>query len=108
MLYKNVEMAVKINSKHSKQQLRGETVAEAKQGLKEEGGKRGKSAKEAQDAQDFKEAPDFRSNIKVMRHPDHAPILQASTIFWAHHEKIVVVDQSLAFVGGLDLCYGRW
>ena len=26
----------------------------------------------------------------------------------AHHEKIVVVDQSYAFVGGIDLCYGRW
>ncbi len=27
---------------------------------------------------------------------------------WAHHEKLVVVDQSFAFVGGIDLCYGRW
>ncbi|XP_025031025.1 phospholipase D2 [Python bivittatus] len=44
-------------------------------------------------------------NIKVMRHPDHV----SSIIFlWAHHEKLVVVDQSVAFLGGLDLAYGRW
>ena len=30
------------------------------------------------------------------------------TLFWAHHEKLVIIDQSLAFVGGIDLCYGRW
>lgn len=27
---------------------------------------------------------------------------------WAHHEKIVCIDQTTAFVGGIDLCYGRW
>lgn len=27
---------------------------------------------------------------------------------WAHHEKLIVVDQLIAFVGGVDLCYGRW
>uniref|UniRef100_K7F6G5 Phospholipase n=1 Tax=Pelodiscus sinensis TaxID=13735 RepID=K7F6G5_PELSI len=44
-------------------------------------------------------------NIKVMRHPDHV----SSIVFlWAHHEKLVVVDQSVAFLGGLDLAYGRW
>ncbi|XP_053861774.1 phospholipase D2 isoform X2 [Malaclemys terrapin pileata] len=44
-------------------------------------------------------------NIKVMRHPDHV----SSVVFlWAHHEKLVVVDQSVAFLGGLDLAYGRW
>jgi hypothetical protein len=26
----------------------------------------------------------------------------------AHHQKSVIVDQDIAFVGGLDLCYGRW
>ncbi|XP_034255321.1 phospholipase D1 isoform X2 [Thrips palmi] len=44
-------------------------------------------------------------NIKVLRHPDHA---KAGVFLWAHHEKIVVVDQTYAFVGGIDLCYGRW
>jgi phospholipase D1/2 len=29
-------------------------------------------------------------------------------LYWAHHEKLVVVDQTVAFVGGIDLCYGRW
>ena len=27
---------------------------------------------------------------------------------WAHHEKCVVVDQTTAFVSGIDLCFGRW
>ena len=27
---------------------------------------------------------------------------------WTHHEKIVVIDQKLAFLGGIDLCYGRY
>ena len=30
-----------------------------------------------------------------------------NTFLWAHHEKLVVVDQLYAFVGGIDLCYGR-
>ncbi|KAJ1525142.1 hypothetical protein ONE63_009978 [Megalurothrips usitatus] len=44
-------------------------------------------------------------NIKVLRHPDHA---KAGVFLWAHHEKVVVIDQTYAFVGGIDLCYGRW
>ncbi|XP_069134216.1 phospholipase D1-like isoform X1 [Argopecten irradians] len=44
-------------------------------------------------------------NIKVLRHPDH---IGTGVLLWAHHEKLVVVDQKIAFVGGIDLCYGRW
>ncbi|XP_025018456.1 phospholipase D2 isoform X2 [Tetranychus urticae] len=44
-------------------------------------------------------------NIKILRHPD---IVKGATIFWSHHEKVVVVDQKIAFVSGIDLCYGRW
>lgn len=29
-------------------------------------------------------------------------------LYWAHHEKACIVDGSIAFMGGLDLCYGRW
>jgi phospholipase D1/2 len=49
-------------------------------------------------------------NIKVMRHPDHNFFENASDMvfYWAHHEKFVVIDYELAFVGGLDLCFGRW
>ncbi|KAJ3211026.1 hypothetical protein HK099_008107, partial [Clydaea vesicula] len=46
-------------------------------------------------------------NIRVQRHPDHAALL-ATTLQWAHHEKIVVVDRKMAFIGGIDLCFGRW
>jgi len=48
-------------------------------------------------------------NIKVLRHPDHInEPNQFFTIMWAHHEKLVIIDQSLAYFGGIDLCYGRW
>ncbi|KAI4209258.1 MAG: hypothetical protein LQ351_007798 [Letrouitia transgressa] len=29
-------------------------------------------------------------------------------LYWAHHEKLCIVDGKVAFMGGLDLCYGRW
>ena len=29
-------------------------------------------------------------------------------LYWAHHEKLCAVDGQIAFMGGLDLCYGRW
>lgn len=48
-------------------------------------------------------------NIKVMRHPDHTALEGMSvTLFWAHHEKLLLVDRRKAFMGGIDLCYGRW
>ncbi|TSL34512.1 Phospholipase D2 [Bagarius yarrelli] len=70
LLYKEVELALGINSDYSKRTLMG-----------------------------------LHPNIKVMRHPDHV----ASVVFlWAHHEKMVAIDQSVAFLGGLDLAFGRW
>uniref|UniRef100_A0A8D2LLM3 phospholipase D n=1 Tax=Varanus komodoensis TaxID=61221 RepID=A0A8D2LLM3_VARKO len=70
MLYKEVELALGINSEYTKRTLMH-----------------------------------LHPNIKVMRHPDHV----SSTVYlWAHHEKLVVIDQSIAFVGGIDLAYGRW
>ncbi|XP_071557786.1 phospholipase D1 isoform X2 [Temnothorax nylanderi] len=71
LIYKEIEVALGINSYYSKQRL-------------------------------VEQCPE---NIKVLRHPDHA---RAGVLLWAHHEKIVVIDQSLAFLGGIDLCYGRW
>lgn len=29
-------------------------------------------------------------------------------LYWAHHEKLCIIDGRTAFMGGLDLCYGRW
>ncbi|XP_068456617.1 phospholipase D2 [Clinocottus analis] len=70
LLYKEMEMALGINSEHSKRTLMN-----------------------------------MHPNIKVMRHPDHV----SSVVFmWAHHEKTVAIDQTVAFVGGLDLAFGRW
>ncbi|KAG8215687.1 hypothetical protein J3R82DRAFT_7561 [Butyriboletus roseoflavus] len=46
-------------------------------------------------------------NIACMRHPDH--IGSKDTVeFWSHHEKVVVIDNHCACIGGLDLCFGRW
>ncbi|XP_034718700.1 phospholipase D1-like [Etheostoma cragini] len=70
MLYKEVELALGINSGYSKRTLL-----------------------------------QLHPNIKVMRHPNH---VSSAVYLWAHHEKIIVIDQSVAFVGGIDLAYGRW
>ncbi|MBV97111.1 Phospholipase D1, partial [Eschrichtius robustus] len=70
MLYKEVELALGINSEYSKRTLMH-----------------------------------LHPNIKVMRHPDH---VSSSVYLWAHHEKLIIIDQSMAFVGGIDLAYGRW
>ncbi|GFT14262.1 phospholipase D1 [Nephila pilipes] len=69
LLYKELELALGINSHHSEKKLRK-----------------------------------MHKNIKVIRHPE----VSKGVLLWAHHEKIVCVDQTYAFVGGLDLCYGRW
>ena len=49
-------------------------------------------------------------NISVRRHPSNANVaLHLTTMCrWSTHEKIVVVDRKIAFVGGIDLCFGRW
>ncbi|TKS83889.1 Phospholipase D2 [Collichthys lucidus] len=70
LLYKEVGMALGINSEHSKRTLMN-----------------------------------MHPNIKVMRHPDH---VSSVVLMWAHHEKIVAIDQTVAFVGGIDLAFGRW
>lgn len=70
LLYKEVELALGINSEHSKRTLMN-----------------------------------MHPNIKVMRHPDH---VSSAVLWWAHHEKMVAIDQTVAFVGGIDLAFGRW
>ncbi|KAI7733481.1 hypothetical protein M8C21_033721 [Ambrosia artemisiifolia] len=46
----------------------------------------------------------IHENVKVLRYPDHF----AAGIYLSHHEKIVVVDHQICFLGGLDLCFGRY
>lgn len=70
LLYKEVELALGINSEHSKRTLMN-----------------------------------MHPNIKVMRHPDH---VSSVVLLWAHHEKMVAIDQTVAFVGGIDVAFGRW
>lgn len=82
MVYKEVEAALTCNSVHTKHAL---------QALCPEG------------------TPGYE-NIRVMRHPDHNVFENAAdmTMYWAHHEKFIIIDYSIAFIGGLDLCFGRW
>jgi phospholipase D1/2 len=63
----------------------------------------------------------LHENIMVQRSPSH---FQTGTFLWAHvslllvslclvltylqHEKLCVVDEVVAFVGGFDICFGRW
>ncbi|BGP36940.1 hypothetical protein JCM10449v2_000843 [Rhodotorula kratochvilovae] len=49
---------------------------------------------------------DLHENIAVIRHPDH--LGGEVTMFWSPHQKVVVVDNLIACVGGLDICFGRW
>ncbi|KAK4477833.1 hypothetical protein RD792_017096 [Penstemon davidsonii] len=70
LLYKEVALALKINSVYSKKKLL-----------------------------------DIHENVKVLRYPDH---FSSGVYLWSHHEKIVIVDNHICFVGGLDLCFGRY
>jgi phospholipase D1/2 len=82
IVYKEVEAAITCNSAHTKHAL--EALCDEK-------------------------SPGYK-NIVVMRHPDHNVFENAGdmTFYWAHHEKFIVIDYNMAFIGGLDLCFGRW
>lgn len=41
-------------------------------------------------------------NIHVIRHPKRYPLS------WSHHQKCAVIDQEIAFVGGIDICFMRY
>lgn len=47
----------------------------------------------------------LHDNVHVLRDPD---FLMKHLGMWSHHEKVVSIDQKVSFVGGLDLCFGRW
>nr|CAB3461725.1 unnamed protein product [Digitaria exilis] len=70
LLYKEVALALKINSLYSKQRLLN-----------------------------------IHENVKVLRYPDH---FSSGVYLWSHHEKIVIVDNQVCYIGGLDLCFGRY
>lgn len=45
-----------------------------------------------------------KENIEVRRHPRNKYVFKT----WAHHEKVVIVDCKIGFVGGIDLFWGRY
>ncbi|ETN43769.1 uncharacterized protein HMPREF1541_11093 [Cyphellophora europaea CBS 101466] len=81
-VYKEVQQALTCNSAHTKHALRALCP----------------------------EGTPGHGNIHIQRHPDHNLFenLGDMTFYWAHHEKFIVIDYELAFIGGLDMCYGRW
>ncbi|KAI3692072.1 hypothetical protein L6452_31881 [Arctium lappa] len=70
LMYKELALALKINSVYSKKKL----VA-------------------------------IHENVRVLRFPDH---FSSGVYLWSHHEKLVIVDNDVCFIGGLDLCFGRY
>ena len=46
---------------------------------------------------------ELHPNIYVIRHP-----YNNVKFLWSHHEKLVIIDQIIGYVGGLDLCWGRF
>ncbi|PWY96273.1 phospholipase PldA [Aspergillus sclerotioniger CBS 115572] len=82
IVYKEVNQALTCNSAHTKHALRNLCP----------------------------EGTPGHGNIRVLRHPDHNIFENAAdmTLYWAHHEKFIVIDYALAFIGGIDLCFGRW
>jgi len=82
IVYKEVAAAITCNSAHTKTAFHG-LIKEGEPGY---------------------------GNIRVMRHPDHNVFENAGdmTFYWAHHEKLIFIDYELAFIGCLDLCFGRW
>ncbi|KAK4240195.1 hypothetical protein C8A03DRAFT_31670 [Achaetomium macrosporum] len=44
-------------------------------------------------------------NIFIQRSPHQ---FKKNQFFFAHHEKLCIVDHDIAFIGGIDLCFGRW
>ena len=45
----------------------------------------------------------LNKNINIIRFPDNN-----NNILWANHEKLVIIDNMVAYVGGFDLCWGRY
>ncbi|XWS14128.1 hypothetical protein CRYUN_Cryun36dG0096700 [Craigia yunnanensis] len=70
LLFKELSLALKINSDYSKRKLLS-----------------------------------IHENVRVLRYPDH---FSTGVYLWSHHEKLVIVDYQICFIGGLDLCFGRY
>ncbi|MCL7042916.1 hypothetical protein MKW94_009624 [Papaver nudicaule] len=47
----------------------------------------------------------IHENVSVLRYPDH---ISTGIYLWSHHEKLVIIDYRISFIGGLDLCFGRY
>ena len=46
----------------------------------------------------------LHSNIHIEHHASSVQQFLA----WTHHQKSIIIDEKIAFVGGLDLCLHRW
>jgi len=81
LVYRDVEMALPNNSKHAKARLSQVGV------------------------QIIRHAAPSR----VLAAQNHLlPFFRVGDSWWSHHEKVIIVDQQLSFVGGIDLAFGRY
>lgn len=46
--------------------------------------------------------------VRLHESTNDEPILRPSSLFFSHHQKCIIVDRKKAFVGGIDLAYGRY
>lgn len=112
IVYKEVTQALTLNSKHTKSHLEElhpniKVFRHPDHGLDMDGAKADLEAV-------FKGLSMGSINAFKLAHApeDAVKSLYGSAgdivLYWAHHEKLCVVDRKLVFMGGLDMCFGRW
>ena len=46
----------------------------------------------------------LNNKINFLRFPSHGQ----NGLFWSNHEKLIIIDKIIGYVGGFDLCWGRY
>ncbi|VBB73919.1 Putative protein of unknown function [Podospora comata] len=111
LVYKEVEAALTLNSAHTKNHLQGlhpnikvfrypdhhpaKNVVSGLQDLH--------TSLVSLDLKNFNLAKASQSAVEGLYGTADDVVL-----FWAHHEKLCLVDGRVAFMGGLDMCFGRY
>ncbi|CAN8102587.1 unnamed protein product [Discula destructiva] len=108
IVYKEVEQALTINSKHSKEHLEA----------LHENIKVFRHPDHVPSGEDF--SAEFKTAFSNLTNAFSMSKLSGDAVkslygtsddvvlYWSHHEKLCIVDNKITFMGGLDACYGRW
>ncbi|KAI1877539.1 hypothetical protein JX265_003547 [Neoarthrinium moseri] len=112
IVYKEVTQALTLNSEHTKHALEGlhqnvRVFRHPDHGLDVDG------AKADLEAAFSNLSMGALNAFKLSSAPqDAVKSLYGSAgevvLYWAHHEKLCLVDRTIAFMGGLDMCFGRY